>query len=100
MKRRSSIRYPVKLSPSRLEQPSFDTVRPTKSVSSVESLPQQSKCSDFFGFLYAQTGLRPRTSKKRDFNRNVDVSLFSERNAQSRRNRVAVEDKIAFFNLT
>ena len=49
-------------------------------------------------------GLQPRvaasatlgTSKKRDFNRNAVVSV-SERNAQSRRNRVAVEDKIVFL---
>jgi len=47
-------------------------------------------------------GLQPRvaasatlgTSKKRNSNRNAVASFFSERNAQ-RRNRVAVEDKIA-----
>ena len=50
-------------------------------------------------------GLQPRvaasatlgTSKKRNFNRNRGCDVFSERNAQSRRNRFAVEDKIAFF---
>jgi hypothetical protein len=49
-------------------------------------------------------GLQPRvaasatlgTSKKRNFNRNA-VASFSGRNAQSRHNRVAVEDKISFF---
>ena len=50
-------------------------------------------------------GLQPRvaasgtlgTSKKRNFNRNAVASFSQSENAQSRRNRVAVEDKIAFF---
>jgi hypothetical protein len=50
-------------------------------------------------------GLQPRvaasatlgSSKKRNFNRNAVASFARERNAQSRRNRVAVEDKSVFF---
>jgi hypothetical protein len=37
------------------------------------------------------------TSRKRNFNRNAVASLSPKKNAPSRRNRVAVEDKIAFF---